>query len=403
MKPIVIVGAGISGLQAARLLEIQGATYLLLEKSNKIGGRVQSETVDGYVLDHGFQVLQTAYPEVQRSLDLTKLDLSYFGSGAYVHQRGQFEPFLNPLKSPFEFFRSIGSGLFSWKDLFVLAFVWSRLQGDVPALDGRKETVGELIDRLGFSLNFKELFLRPFMAGVLLDVSLSQPASLFYFYMKQFMEGHAAIPKAGMGAIAVQLAETIPAEKIRMGVSVTGISEGCVELADGERLEYSVLILATEAHVAAGLLGVSTSDFKPLASETFYFKAKGFCGVTDYLHLFPKGGRMAHMSCLSKINPAYAPQDSCLFSATTLALGHSAKEIQQELANYLGRKEDDFHFIQSFAIPNSLWKVSDFQDLKEEAARRNIFLAGDYTQFPSLQAALASGRMAAERVVEKTN
>ena len=69
MKPIVIVGAGISGLQAARLLEIQGATYLLLEKSNKIGGRVQSETVDGYVLDHGFQVLQTAYPEVQRSLD----------------------------------------------------------------------------------------------------------------------------------------------------------------------------------------------------------------------------------------------------------------------------------------------------------------------------------------------
>ena len=112
---------------------------------------------------------------------------------------------------------------------------------------------------------------------------------------------------------------------------------------------------------------------------------------------------MAHMSCLSKINPAYSPQDSCLFSATTLALGHSAKEIQQELANYLGRKEDDFHFIQSFAIPNSLWKVSDFQDLKEEAARRNIFLAGDYTQFPSLQAALASGRMAAERVVEKTN
>ena len=64
-----------------------------------------------------------------------------------------------------------------------------------------------------------------------------------------------------MGAIASQLAETIPAEKIRMGVSMTGISEGCVELADGERLEYSELILATEAHVAAGLLGVSTSDF----------------------------------------------------------------------------------------------------------------------------------------------
>ena len=54
---------------------------VLIEKSEKIGGRVQTEMVDGYLLDHGFQVLQTAYPEVQRSLDLKKLDLSYFGSG----------------------------------------------------------------------------------------------------------------------------------------------------------------------------------------------------------------------------------------------------------------------------------------------------------------------------------
>jgi len=70
MKPIVIIGAGISGLQAARLLENQGVNYVLIEKSEKIGGRVQTEMVDGYLLDHGFQVLQTAYPEVQRSLDL---------------------------------------------------------------------------------------------------------------------------------------------------------------------------------------------------------------------------------------------------------------------------------------------------------------------------------------------
>ena len=185
MKPIVIIGAGISGLQAARLLEIQGANYFLLEKSNKIGGRVQSETVDGFVLDHGFQVLQTAYPEVQRSLDLKKLDLSYFGSGAYVYLTSHFQPFFNPFEKPFTFLRSLGSGLVPAKDLFLLGYMWFRLQRDVEALDGRRETVGEVIDRLGFSANFKSLFLRPFMAGVLLDARLSQPASLFYFYMKR--------------------------------------------------------------------------------------------------------------------------------------------------------------------------------------------------------------------------
>jgi hypothetical protein len=400
MKPIVIIGAGISGLQAARLLENQGINYVLIEKSQKIGGRVQTETVDGYVLDHGFQVLQTAYPEVQRSLDLKKLDLSYFSSGAYVYLDGQFQPFLNPFKKPFDFMASLGSGLVSIKDLLWLGYVWCRLQGEVRALDESKETVGELIERLGFSKKFTNLFLRPFMAGVLLDAHLSQPASLFYFYMKQFMEGDAAIPKLGMGAIATQLADTIPPEKIRLGVSVRAISEGYVELTDGQPLEFSQVILATEPDVAASFLGLSIAEEEPLACETFYFRAHG--NLTPYLYLMPEGSSpLLHFSCLSALNAGFSMNADCLFSATALSIGISSDEIKGILAERLGRKVSDFSFIKSFALPKSLWRVSDFHALKTEAARRNIVLAGDYTQFPSLQAALSSGRMAAESVMEK--
>ncbi len=98
MKPIIIVGAGIAGLQAARILEKNKIDFLLIEKSTSLGGRVQSETFNGFTLDHGFQVLQTAYPEVQKSIDILNLDLSYFDSGAYVHFKGSFTPFYNPLK-----------------------------------------------------------------------------------------------------------------------------------------------------------------------------------------------------------------------------------------------------------------------------------------------------------------
>lgn len=401
MKPIVIIGAGISGLQAARLLEIQGANYFLLEKSNKIGGRVQSETVDGFVLDHGFQVLQTAYPEVQRSLDLKKLDLSYFGSGAYVYLTSHFQPFFNPFEKPFTFLRSLGSGLVTAKDLFLLGYVWFRLQRDVEALDGRKETVGELIDRLGFSTNFKSLFLRPFMSGVLLDARLSQPASLFYFYMKQFMEGKAAIPKAGIGAIASQLADIIPTNRIRLEALVAHISADYVELESGEQLEFSQLILATEAPITSDLLGVSKADVEPLGSETFYFRAKGLYGMQPYLHLMPEGSPLLHFSCLTAIDPHSSLKGDYLFSATSLTIGISSEEIKRILADHLGVPASDFQFIKSFPIPHSLWRVSDFQTLKKEAEKRNIVLGGDYTQFPSLQAALSSGRLAAETVLEK--
>ena len=376
MKPIVIIGAGISGLQAARLLEIQGANYFLLEKSNKIGGRVQSETVDGFVLDHGFQVLQTAYPEVQRSLDLKKLDLSYFGSGAYVYLTSHFQPFFNPFEKPFTFLRSLGSGLMTAKDLVLLGYVWFRLQRDVEALDGRKETVGELIDRLGFSANFKSLFLRPFMAGVLLDARLSQPASLFYFYI-------------------------IPTNRIRLEALVAHISADYVELESGEQLEFSQLILATEAPITSDLLGVSKADVEPLGSETFYFRAKGIYGMEPYLHLMPEGSPLLHFSCLTALDVHFSLKGDYLFSATSLTIGISSEEIKRILADHLGVPASDFQFIKSFPIPHSLWRVSDFQTLKKEAEKRNIVLAGDYTQFPSLQAALSSGRLAAETVLEK--
>jgi hypothetical protein len=84
-----------------------------------------------------------------------------------------------------------------------------------------------------------------------------------------------------------------------------------------------------------------------------------------------------------------------------LTLGNSPEKIKAALADRLGQRASDFRFVKSFAIPHSLWRVSDFQALKMEAARRNIVLAGDYTQFPSLQAALSSGRLAAESVMEK--
>ena len=223
MNSIVIVGGGIAGLQAAQILQSKGLDFILIEKSMSLGGRVQSEEFQGYILDHGFQVLQTAYPEVQLSLPLTKWDLSYFQSGAYVFKEGKFKPFLNPLKSPLLFLKNIDSAGATVFDFLKLAWIWLKTQGSISPINSDPETTSELISRYRFSEKFKRNFLRPFFAGIFLDDQLSPPASLFFYYMKQFLEGRAALPKKGMGAIALDLAAGIPKEKLRTGVWVTDI------------------------------------------------------------------------------------------------------------------------------------------------------------------------------------
>ncbi|HSF56008.1 MAG TPA: FAD/NAD(P)-binding protein, partial [Algoriphagus sp.] len=77
-EKIYIIGAGLSGLVAALELEKSGFTPIILEASDRIGGRMKTDEVDGFLLDHGFQVLNTAYPEAKKYLDFQALNLKYF-------------------------------------------------------------------------------------------------------------------------------------------------------------------------------------------------------------------------------------------------------------------------------------------------------------------------------------
>ena len=401
MNSIVIVGGGIAGLQAAHILQNKGLDFILIEKSMSLGGRVQSEEFQGYILDHGFQVLQTAYPEVQRSLQISKWDLSYFQSGAYVLNEGKFKPFLNPLKSPLLFLKNIDSAGATIFDFLKLAWIWLKTQGSILPINSDPESTSELISRYRFSEKFQCNFLRPFFAGIFLDDQLSPPASLFFYYMKQFLEGKAALPKQGMGAIALDLASGIPKEKIMTGVWVTEIKGKTLQLSNDETVHFDQLVLATDPKQACELLKI---DFPPQAhfgSKTFYFSMdKKLETPLPLIHLMPlHSSPLLHFSCFSQVNPALAPEGKHLMSATSLQMDLADKEVAEELARVLDLSPNDFIFLKSFSIPHSLYKLGCFAEVCQKAEAKNIMLAGDYTLFPSLQAALSSGRKAAEKIV----
>jgi phytoene dehydrogenase-like protein len=387
MKTILIVGGGIAGLQTANILHQNNTDFILFEKQASVGGRVSSTKKDGFILDRGFQVLQTSYPEVQRSLDLSKLQLHFFESGAKVKD----QLFFNPLRRPFDLF---SSDILTFKDVFSLAKIWFRLQGIMPALDGNKQTTQELIESYTFSNRFKNEFLIPFFQGVFLQETLTQPASLFFYYLQQFLYGNAAIPSGGMQAIPDQMASSLPTGKLKLNQEIVAISPTSVTLKSGEIIEGDAVILAVDLPVAARLLGLQTPE--TLASRTFYFSAKKTETEPALLRLVGEQ-HLLHYTCLSDVNPGLAPAGKALYSATSLQ-SSTEKDVKEALEKQLpGQK---LTFIHSFDIPHSLQKVDDYEAVKNAA--NGIVLAGDYLEFPSLQGALYSGRKAAEEILARS-
>ena len=98
--PVVVVGAGLAGLSCAVALHDAGVPVTVLEASDGVGGRVRTDHVDGFLLDRGFQVALTAYPELLRQFDLEALDLRAFDPGALVWRHGKGSVVSDPFRLP---------------------------------------------------------------------------------------------------------------------------------------------------------------------------------------------------------------------------------------------------------------------------------------------------------------
>ena len=113
---IHIVGAGISGLIAATVLEQNGYYPVIIEATDGVGGRVKTDIVDGYQLDHGFQVLLTAYPAAQKYLDFESLQLQKFLPGASIFKNGKQKVIGDPLRDISLLFSTLFSGIGRFSD-----------------------------------------------------------------------------------------------------------------------------------------------------------------------------------------------------------------------------------------------------------------------------------------------
>lgn len=411
---VLIVGAGLAGLACAIRMQEAGVEWLLLESEDYPGGRVATEiTPEGYRLDRGFQVLLDSYPTARSLLDFEALQPRYFQSGALMVGDEGWERVLNPLhhsawslSAPF-----IRSFSLSEKITLGILGAFQSLHSDESLLArGAGKSALQEISRFGLDGDVLEKFLRPFFAGVFLDNKLGTDASIFRFDLKKFALGKALLPAKGMGEIPRQLAARLPSSKQRYGARVQAIlrKDGAcdritgVELASGERIEGSHVVLATEERTSCKLLGLQEQRVWSQVS-TFYFTGNVRLYEGELLVL-PEGKStlVRHFTDLTNTAPEYAPEGKRLLSATVLSPlgGDLSGQVQAEITRYL----PDFRgwkFLKEIRIARALPSQSPgFQQLQPDRhPAPNLWLTGDQVAHASIDSALASGLQTADEVI----
>ena len=251
-----MIGAGLAGLTAATVLKQAGHEVLVVEARDDVGGRVRTDHQEGFLLDRGFQILLTSYPELVRHLDLDSLELCPFASGAKIFQNGKFEVVADPFRDFFMGLATATSSAISFKDKLNLFRLRNSLVRGKAFLTQHEDVhVLEHLQTLGFSQKAISNFFVPFLGGIKLDPELKGSARLSLLILKMLFTGTAALPKDGMQAIPNQLATELGRENILLNSPVNKLEESKAILDSGKRITASHIIIATEAPAASRLLG----------------------------------------------------------------------------------------------------------------------------------------------------
>ena len=405
---VIVVGAGLAGLACARALVASRVKVLLLEGGDTPGGRVRTDAYEGFLLDRGFQVYLTAYPEGRRALDHTALGLRRFIPGAKVWRDGRLRTVVDPLRRPGEALSQLfqGPGTFGDK-LRVLELRQAAVSGELEDLWNRPQRASRrYLEELGFTDGMLEGFLRPFFAGIFLERELATSSRFLEFVFRMFATGDTVVPERGMGAIPEQLATRLPSGVLRMHAPVSDVWGHRVKLADGETIGAQAVVVAADPAGAVSLLpGMPAPRMNRVTC--LYFAAPEPPVRGPWLVLNGEGrGRVNNVAVMSEVSPAYAPPGQSLVSVSVLgeaADGESLEaQVRAELTDWFGSAVSAWRHLRTYVIPRALPAQSP-QALEPPhrpvRLSPGLYVCGDHRDNASIDGALGSGRRAAEAVL----
>lgn len=408
---VAVVGAGLAGLAAARVLSDGGRSVAVLEASDGVGGRVRTDIVNGFRLDRGFQVLLTAYPEVARQLDVEALQLRSFLPGSLVFTGQRAYAVGDPLRRPSLLLPSAVAPIGSVPDKLRLARLLQRVRSADPRDLLRRPETSTLdeLRALGFSERMIDRFFRPLIGGIQLDASLSGSSRMFETILHCLAVGDSAVPAHGMQAIPQQLADRLPSGTVSLGVEVASVSPGTVITGDGRSVKAAHVVVATEGPAAARLLsGREVADPGSRSVCCVWFDAPEPPVSKPLIVLDGAGsGPVLNVAVMSNVAPEYvtesAPQGHALVACACPAVDDSsdlAAAARRQMRQWWGPVVDHWSVLRTDRIAHGQPDHrAPFSPKRSQNLGDGVWVCGDHRDTPSIQGALYSGRRCGEAVL----
>ncbi len=375
-KSVVVVGAGLAGLTCAIYLQRRGASVTVLESSDRVGGRVKTDSVNGFLFDHGFQVINPNYSEIKRLNALSDLEFcEVFNNLRIFEASGEIKIGLSHLA------KTLSIGSFSEKIEFAKFL----------ASNSRDNKLGDAGQK------FKGLYetaLSPFLCGVFLTNPDLIRADIAKEIIRSFILGRPGVPQFGVGKFSENLA--LEVSDIRFNSQVDEIKQGSVQGSFG-RIVCDEVVVATDLTTAAQMLDLGEIP-KTLSSTTWYHATSEELVDDNYLALDSKSP-IVNSLVMSKVSGSYAPVGMNLISSTTIA-PISESEVRKELSRFWKCDTRNWDLAARYEIKQSLPFRTDLDQLnRAPKISDGIYIAGDHRSVPSQNGAMKSGRQAALAII----
>lgn len=408
---VIVIGAGLAGLQCARRLQRNGFHPLVLEAEAEVGGRVRTEAIDGFLCDRGFQVLNPAYPAVRAWVDMPALGLQAFGTGVQLRTDQGTATLAHPLRHPRQLPATLSSGLLDLGDLLGLAR-WlgpTLVRARTSSRATSDQSLEASLDAAGITGRLRQYVVDTFLAGVLADSTGQSSANYVRLLLRSFVLATPGLPRTGMQALPEQLAACL-LNPVRLSTPARAVRQvdGGIEVdTDGGVLRAAAGVVAVGPHQVAGLLDEPAPITHGLT--TWWFQAPSAPTSSPFLLLDGRGsgggpsGPIWSTAVVSNAAPSYAPAGTALVQATTLLDRTDGmadeRAVRADLAELYGVSVDDWQVLAHHVIPHTLPAMPPpLVDRAPQRVADRLFVCGDHRDTGSIQGALVSGDRAGNGV-----
>ena len=382
---VLVVGAGLAGLSAAIKLQEAGRNVWVIESSDRPGGRVTSDIIDGFICDRGFQLINSKYPALQALNVIQEIDFINAPRVIEVALGNQRRALGDPRVAPWTALDK-ATGTIPEK-LSLLRFL--------AASPKDNQSVEDVLSSSG-SVYVRAL--RPFLQGVFLTDPKNVDARYGQSIVKSFVTGSPGIPRKGVAELSKALAARV--DSISYGVQADSIEGKVVRTSVGD-FKATTIIVATDATTATQLLGLNEVARMAGCITWYHAVATNPSGSGRLVVDGQNRGPIINSIVISDISSDYAPVGQHLVSTTT-DLGATESDVRRHLAIMWGISTHDWQLIAKYEIPAALPIQSIGRALTQPVkVSEGLYVVGDHRAVPSQQGALFSGNLAAELILNQ--